>query len=1002
MRMKQVMSGTMKPMDYYDLVSSKVSLDEVMLRKHRLLLEKIPQTNVAMYQTVNLDDGCSATPAPDSLLKVEPMKREVDEVNKLAAKNDIVLGPDGRAMKLAEFRDNVTWDEFEVDSIDELLLLCHYEPEGDESNTPHECAICDARFATEKTLILHIQLKHISSTKVYQCPSCSQTFLQAALVIKHLSNDHKKSLKKIRSMRETIHKRHMRIDEVQVKGPSRELHRLQTDKERIEAENKAYLDNMANFDTTNQSMCTYCNKIFERKAVLTSHMVNCRIKFEKILTAASNNNCNNSNSNSSSSNSTQYVEGKTTIASTSGGAAAAAAAGPAKRGPKPKENCTKEKELIHDENSSSTVISSDGSNEGGAAAHTITTNGDGTAPVPVKRKRKLGAGKSQGTKKVKKEEQQPSVQTTQPLPHSKLADLLEKEFWTADQDDRDDSYFSFDDKAPEDARDETFKRRFPCDICNKDFSTMSNLKRHNVMFHYFQNRYTCCVCNSAAMKKKDAMAHLREVHKVDKEEHEMKALLRQEKNEVRIICCAIRIKDSELTDLSLYLFQVSSSEVLDLDLDETSSHQDPGSTAMEGDPSRTNSPVPSANSTASTAGAATFSTPPESMAANNSNSSGVGSSPSTVETPVRKRGRPKGSIKKPRGAPPPVDRELRTDSAAKKEVETSAFAEFQEVMTSKKKPSPMTPAPPQLMDTNSSSSSATSSRPIRNRTKPKDKDFVYDLKGDYIYEDEAMDTALSESILSASSMPNCFSGTATVAGNETSSGFPPSQPDRITKKRCSSTELARQLSSGNDSNGEVAPSRSASVASKRSVGRPPKAKNAEPLTRPDEMRGGVGPFKSKCGSNINWEKNVMIPTRIIEHRHSVDHGKGGLAHLKKGEVRRNSVEVMTKNGSNVKENNRPGGGSSVGGPLGMYANIMETSGALARDVSREEESFKDFSHADELRRFVATTAEAAAGEELPSTLEHHHVLLNGRSLGEILSMSTNGIMQQPGAAAVED
>lgn len=514
----------MKPGDYYELVSSKVTLEDIMRQRHLLYLEQIPQSSVAMYQTVDLVTSTDPD-TPDVPLQGEPMKREVDEVNKLSTKN-VVLGPDGKALKIAEFRDTVSKDEFDVDSLEELLMLCHYEQEAVDK--PHECALCDCRFDTEKTLILHIRLKHISSTKVYQCPSCSETFLQAAHVIKHLSNDHKKSIKKIRSLREAIHKRHIRLDEVQVKGPSRELHRLQTEKERIDAENKAYLENMANFDNTNQSMCTYCNKVFERKAVLTSHKASCRLKYEKSLLSGS-----------------QQVEGKpgvgpiTSTAPTTTGA---------KRGPKPKENGTKEKvELNQDENSSSsTVISSDGggSNEGGSVAAENGENSNGRKRKSVK----SGTAMTAVAKKSKKEEQQQQ--------HSKVSELMEKEIWNADNEDRDDSYFSFDDKAPEDARDEPYKRRFPCDICNKSFSTMSNLKRHNVMFHYFQNRYSCRMCNVAVgMKKKDALAHLRDEHKLDQEEHEMKALLKHEKNEVsgKSICETIQFISNIYTLAGLLL-----------------------------------------------------------------------------------------------------------------------------------------------------------------------------------------------------------------------------------------------------------------------------------------------------------------------------------------------------------------------------------------------------------------------------------------------------------------
>lgn len=184
--MKQVVAGTLKKSDYYELVNSKVTLEDVMQRSHLVYLEGIPQTKVAVYQTVQMDVG--SEPGA-SLEQAEAMKVEVEEVHKLSENNESVVGPDGKAITLKEFRETCDKDAFEIESLEELQMLCHYDEEAETE--PHECAICEARFDTEKTLIVHIKLKHISSTKVYQCPSCSNTFSQAALVIKHLSNDHK-------------------------------------------------------------------------------------------------------------------------------------------------------------------------------------------------------------------------------------------------------------------------------------------------------------------------------------------------------------------------------------------------------------------------------------------------------------------------------------------------------------------------------------------------------------------------------------------------------------------------------------------------------------------------------------------------------------------------------------------------------------------------------------------------------------------------------------------
>lgn len=109
---------------------------------------------------------------------------------------------------------------------------------------------------------------------------------------------YRKSARRIRQMRDAISKRRTRLDEVQVKGPSRELTRLQTDKERDDAQKKAWLDNLENSESG--SICTYCGKKFERRAVLISHTKVCqnKNKTNSILVTKAIDHDESSNSNS--------------------------------------------------------------------------------------------------------------------------------------------------------------------------------------------------------------------------------------------------------------------------------------------------------------------------------------------------------------------------------------------------------------------------------------------------------------------------------------------------------------------------------------------------------------------------------------------------------------------------------------------------------------------------------------------------------------------------------
>lgn len=78
-------------------------------------------------------------------------------------------------------------------------------------------------------------------------------------------------MRRVRLMRDSILKRRTRIDEVQVKGPSRELARLQTEKERVDSQNKAWLDNLEDNESNSKNVCLFCGRQFERRAVLLSH-----------------------------------------------------------------------------------------------------------------------------------------------------------------------------------------------------------------------------------------------------------------------------------------------------------------------------------------------------------------------------------------------------------------------------------------------------------------------------------------------------------------------------------------------------------------------------------------------------------------------------------------------------------------------------------------------------------------------------------------------------------
>jgi Zinc finger, C2H2 type/Zinc-finger of C2H2 type len=163
---KQHQSRTSNLNDFYDQIhTSKKTDDSSSHKSHTLKLNRVNDSDIAVYQSLQVDNENSN------------MKDEVSEVHKMLSKSNTVLGPDGKILNL--FNSAMERNGSPAPSAEDL------------DNVPLTCQVCNLQFETEKTLKLHLELKHLPSTYVYQCPSCPQKFSSSAAVIKHLSNDHK-------------------------------------------------------------------------------------------------------------------------------------------------------------------------------------------------------------------------------------------------------------------------------------------------------------------------------------------------------------------------------------------------------------------------------------------------------------------------------------------------------------------------------------------------------------------------------------------------------------------------------------------------------------------------------------------------------------------------------------------------------------------------------------------------------------------------------------------
>ncbi|XP_055848903.1 uncharacterized protein LOC129913933 [Episyrphus balteatus] len=516
----------MKLTDFYDQVNNKLTQDEILQQKHVLQLDRVPNSDVAVYQTVKVDES-------------DNIKTEVDEVHDMHDKNTkTIVGSDGKAIPHST---PAVVKEIKKEPVDEVDFASSEVKEQQPAEVSNEisCEICKLQFATEKTLKLHIQTKHISSTFVFQCPSCSLTFLQPGAVIRHLSNDHKKSTRKIRLMREAIYKRRVRMDEVQTKGPSRELARLQTAKERRDAENKAWLDNIERVD--NSPMCTYCGKTFERKAVLNTHLNNCQMKNKLNLVAEKN--------PSSAGNRESPVQLKnnklTNLVAAEKPSATNRVVSPILITTAPTTNKLVVKQLADE---SKLINSNSNSVDSFDLEHKYDINGDSKDSIDLLEIKEELTGQQNRRKRRKppkiltrnddvdsdtlnelfanlgKNTDELSLKTVclDNLTRAAENDELQKEVsHIVKVEDKPSEPAVVAVKAEPKQRVNPNTKQLPCfcKICHKRFDALSNLRRHISMFHYRSRKFGCKLCDYRAFRKYDVVNHLGSAHSIagDKE-----------------------------------------------------------------------------------------------------------------------------------------------------------------------------------------------------------------------------------------------------------------------------------------------------------------------------------------------------------------------------------------------------------------------------------------------------------------------------------------------------
>ncbi|KAL7022126.1 hypothetical protein ACKWTF_012142 [Chironomus riparius] len=410
-----------------------------------LLLNPVKESDIAVYQSLQTDSNNSN------------MEDEIKEVHNMLKNSNSMLGPDGKIINQMNLNNE------KVSS----------------STGPLTCKVCNVQFETEKTLKLHLEMKHLPSAYVYQCPSCPQKFSTSAAVLKHLSNDHKKSNRRIRLMRDNIIRKRIRADEATIKCPStsRELQQLQLSKSSESNHTNDLEWNTQNVkienDIDDSYVCPSCLKKFDRKAVYTSHVQMCSDIKDREQEKLKKRRAKDGNKIKQLMGSSLESEDNSNISENS-------------NKHKRKKRCKakigeEEKKVEFAEDNSEDIVDWNLDDE--------------------EENKKLENIK----KEIIEDDYKKNIEAVS-LNHSVKYEI-NNENSLQEQPDDDDNGLIIDEQI-DDAQNQEMK----CPTCDKVFPTNEKLKYHLTFYHSRQKRFKCKMCEYQGYRKKDTMNHINFVH----------------------------------------------------------------------------------------------------------------------------------------------------------------------------------------------------------------------------------------------------------------------------------------------------------------------------------------------------------------------------------------------------------------------------------------------------------------------------------------------------------
>ncbi|KAK2580872.1 hypothetical protein KPH14_005944 [Odynerus spinipes] len=167
-------------------------------------------------------------------------------------------------------------------SMDNISIQPSASDEDNESNETLStknliCSICNAKFSTKKTLTFHMKTLHTSHRMCYPCPCCTSTFVNTWSVYRHLFKVHRMSNEQVRKLRMQIQEKAFRKETTQaddIEQNNSIAKSVESTDQQAPNETREWMNHLET--DAELQRCGGCGKRFDRKAALFSHSQHCQ------------------------------------------------------------------------------------------------------------------------------------------------------------------------------------------------------------------------------------------------------------------------------------------------------------------------------------------------------------------------------------------------------------------------------------------------------------------------------------------------------------------------------------------------------------------------------------------------------------------------------------------------------------------------------------------------------------------------------------------------------